>query len=195
MKRLMKGFTMIELLIVIAVLGVLAVAVLSAINPIEQINRGKDTGSRSDSEQLLSAIDRYYTTQNKYPWQVLPDDEDAIDPFVVINDAWEVGGDPGPPVVPGQNVLSELTAVGTQEIKQSFTNRINETTYNPLSIYYSGVDGDSVYICFQPKSGSFDTQALDRCGIAGAGLPTDLKKMTNYAAIICATDDPYSCLP
>ena len=54
------AFTMIELLIVIAILGILAVAVLAAINPIEQINRGRDTGSRSDAEQLLSAIDRFY---------------------------------------------------------------------------------------------------------------------------------------
>ncbi|PIU02330.1 hypothetical protein COT66_00800, partial [Candidatus Shapirobacteria bacterium CG09_land_8_20_14_0_10_49_15] len=31
-----KGFTLVEMLIVIAIIGVLAVAVLSAINPIEQ---------------------------------------------------------------------------------------------------------------------------------------------------------------
>lgn len=68
------GFTMIELLIVITILGILAVAVLSAINPIEQINRGRDTGSQSDAEQLLSAIDRYNAFQGYYPWQ-----EDAND--------------------------------------------------------------------------------------------------------------------
>ena len=43
------GFTMIELLVVIAVIGVLAVAVLSSINPIEQINKGRDTRTRSDA--------------------------------------------------------------------------------------------------------------------------------------------------
>jgi len=79
--KLRTGFTMIELLIVIAVLGVLAVAVLSAINPIEQINRGRDTGSRSDAEQLLSAFDRFYTSQQIYPWQrpaASPADPEAI---------------------------------------------------------------------------------------------------------------------
>ena len=49
--KLQLGFTMIELLIVITILGILAVAVLSAINPIEQINRGRDTGRQSDAEQ------------------------------------------------------------------------------------------------------------------------------------------------
>jgi prepilin-type N-terminal cleavage/methylation domain-containing protein len=71
MKKLTSqlGFTMIELLIVITILGILAVAVLSAINPIEQINRGRDTGTQSDAEQLLSAIDRYNAFQGFYPWQ------------------------------------------------------------------------------------------------------------------------------
>src|SRR3989304_3138472 len=67
--RQQAGFTMIELLIVIAILGILAIAVLAAINPIEQINRGRDTGSRSDAEQLISAIDRFYAFNGYYPWQ------------------------------------------------------------------------------------------------------------------------------
>ncbi len=71
------GFTMIELLIVITILGILAVAVLSAINPIEQINRGRDTGSQSDAEQLLSAIDRYNAFQGYYPWQLDANDTDT----------------------------------------------------------------------------------------------------------------------
>src|SRR5690606_2962307 len=62
------GFTMIELLVVIAVIGVLAVAVLSSINPIEQINKGRDTRTRSDAAQLINAIDRYFAVHELYPW-------------------------------------------------------------------------------------------------------------------------------
>ena len=72
--RSAAGFTMIELLIVISILGILAVAVLSAINPVEQINRGRDTGSRSDAEQLLSAMDRFNAFQGYYPWVTNPTD-------------------------------------------------------------------------------------------------------------------------
>lgn len=64
-----KGFTLVELLIVIAILGILSTAVLSAINPVEQINRGRDTGTQSDSEQLLSAVQRFNANQGYYPWQ------------------------------------------------------------------------------------------------------------------------------
>ena len=44
---LKKGFTLIELLIVIAILGVLAVVILVAINPQEQLARGRGGGRTS----------------------------------------------------------------------------------------------------------------------------------------------------
>ena len=50
------GFTMIELLVVISVIGILATAVLSSINPIEQINKGRDTRTRSDAAQLIKVL-------------------------------------------------------------------------------------------------------------------------------------------
>ncbi len=69
------GFTLVELLIVIAILGILSTAVLSAINPIEQINRGRDTGTQSDAEQLLSAIQRFNAAQGYFPWQTAVGDQ------------------------------------------------------------------------------------------------------------------------
>ena len=58
MKGRNKGFTLIELLVVITLIGILAVAVLSAINPIEQINKARDAGRRADAAQILKALDR-----------------------------------------------------------------------------------------------------------------------------------------
>ena len=60
----LKGFTLIELLIVIAILGVLASAVLIAINPLEQLARGRDAGRKSSVRQLGGAVQSYYTGQN-----------------------------------------------------------------------------------------------------------------------------------
>lgn len=56
-----KGFTLIELLIVIAVLGVLATVLLVAINPLEQLARGRDSGRISDVSQLAHAVQAYAT--------------------------------------------------------------------------------------------------------------------------------------
>ena len=65
-----RGFTLIELLVVIAILGVLAGAVLVAINPLEQLARGRDAGRRTTIQQLGGAVQAYYTNQGAvYPSQ------------------------------------------------------------------------------------------------------------------------------
>ena len=62
------GFTLVELLIVIALLGVIATIVIAAINPIEQANRARDTRFKADGGQILSAIERYFTAKAEFPW-------------------------------------------------------------------------------------------------------------------------------
>ena len=156
------GFTMIELLIVIAVLGVLAVAVLSAINPIEQINRSRDTGSRADAEQLLGAIDRYYTSMGWYPWF---DDAscgaNCSQAWISSKGTWTDGTTP---------VLDKLSTTGTAELKAAFVTRIRGTNYNAINVYNRGTSGDATYACFLPKSASFQTESYNRCN---ATLPDD----------------------
>ena len=163
-----KGFTMIELLIVIAVLGILAVAVLAAINPIEQINRGKDTGNRSDSEQLVSAVERFYTTMGYYPWRSSPTlGTDAMDwTRVTAVTAWQDNL--------GANVLDKLSAGGTAEIKTSFVSRIAGTGYNFLWVYNGGQPGNSTYICFNGLSGAFQQEGSERCAGTRGSIPADL---------------------
>jgi prepilin-type N-terminal cleavage/methylation domain-containing protein len=63
-----SGFTLVELLIVIAVLGVLAAVVLVAIDPLEQLARGRDAGRKSSVAQLGHALQAYFTAHGSaYP--------------------------------------------------------------------------------------------------------------------------------
>lgn len=183
-KTLAQGFTLIELLIVIAVLGILAVAVLSAINPIEQINRSRDTGSRSDAEQLLGAVDRFYATSGYYPWKIGPTNplSDATGWAVVDATTWVGGASP---------VLALLSAAGTGELKESFTTRITTAGYNTLWKYNVGTPGSSTYVCFLPKSSSFQTEAGARCAVTTpADYPAEACSANCAASKTC-----YSCLP
>ena len=200
------AFTMIELLIVIAILGILAVAVLAAINPIEQINRGRDTGSSSDSEQLLSAIDRFYAYKGYYPWVTNPNDDATLDwrgvaggSTITFNGgsiaAWDDGATPTPCYILDKiaNGNSDGSCAGTNEVKRSFIDKITKSDYNHLYVYYNGDPGSSMYVCFKPQSGSQQEEAADRCGdTTGTGLPDDLR---DAATNVCADGAEYVCLP
>jgi len=158
--KLVVGFTMIELLIVISVLGILAVAVLSAINPIEQINRGRDTSSKSDAEQLLSAIDRYNAMQRLWPWQDSTDDSAAV-AFGKVTSTYPAGSSCS--MIANLSSGTSPSCPGTDEIKAAFVNRVTGKTSNALYIGYRAGTGQSVYVCFNPQSGSFKKEADDRC--------------------------------
>ena len=189
--KLQKGFTLVELLIVIAILGILSTAVLSAINPVEQINRGRDTGTQSDAEQLLSAIQRFNANSGYFPWQegasdgllgtgstcaapncndftgVRNDADPAAPNFVSYNGGWTVGAAAyaaGTPGAEGSNVLDVLGSGsgGSQELQNAFIDRVSATTYNTLYVYNRGDNGDSTYVCFKPQSNSFRQNAIKR---------------------------------
>ncbi len=181
------GFTMIELLVVIAVIGVLAVAVLSSINPIEQINKGRDTRTRSDAAQLINAVDRYYAIHEIYPWNVttasytsasvdLPDEEYN---FGGSADDWD---------------WIDLL-VSTGEVKEGFTNRLKND--DNIVAFKEGTTNATMYACFIPTSLAFKQEAMDHCndgttpvdGIAGGVDPCP----DDDAAVI--DGDNYICLP
>lgn len=59
MRNLQKGFTLIELLIVIAIIAVVGAAAAIALNPVELINRGRDSANISKAKDVISACDAF----------------------------------------------------------------------------------------------------------------------------------------
>ncbi|MBU2524809.1 prepilin-type N-terminal cleavage/methylation domain-containing protein [Patescibacteria group bacterium] len=54
-----KGFTLIEILLVIVIIAVLAGIVLIAVNPARQVSQANDAQRRSDVNSILNAIHQY----------------------------------------------------------------------------------------------------------------------------------------
>lgn len=198
------GFTMIELLVVIAVIGVLAVAVLSSINPIEQINKGRDTRTRSDAAQLVNAIDRYFATQEKYPWN---NTNTACGPTAcapALGQATGEAGDPGSVFPHGTNTqvctpvaasnpgvgMCQLTATSlwldglesTAEVKGAFVDRIRAQTTYAIYVYKATNTDSTMYACFRPSSNSFQAEALKNCQSTSIAV--------NYPAAVMAAACP-----
>jgi prepilin-type N-terminal cleavage/methylation domain-containing protein len=197
-KTLARGFTLVELLIVIALLGVIATIVIAAINPIEQANRASDSGMKSDASQLLSAIQRYYATHNSYPWNSCTGDactppydspEDEV-PFTMADNT-----DVGLCSVTGAGCKNAVGGplIAALELQNAFLSKSwigasddgGTSRANALMVGKAQGASASVYICWIPKSnsnrqnlissGATSNKMVDTTGSfdAGSGIPAE----------------------
>ena len=66
-KRVNKGFTLLEILLVIAAIGILAAIVLVAINPNRQINQARQAAINSDKNTVEKALQQRLIDTGSYP--------------------------------------------------------------------------------------------------------------------------------
>lgn len=64
-KRTEQGFTIVELLIVIVVIGILAALVITTYNGIQQ--KGRNTERVTDLKAVQGQLEAYYATNGRYP--------------------------------------------------------------------------------------------------------------------------------
>lgn len=66
-KNKRKGFTLLEILLVIAAIGILAAIVLVAINPTRQINQARQAGINSEKNAIEKALQQILIDTGSYP--------------------------------------------------------------------------------------------------------------------------------
>lgn len=62
-----KGFTIIELITVIALIGVLSAIAIGLVNPLGQFAKGNDSRRKSDLAQIAKALEQYNSDHGRYP--------------------------------------------------------------------------------------------------------------------------------
>lgn len=79
--KIKKGFTIIEILVTIAIIGVLSTMVILALNNARVTSR--DAKKVSDLSQISKALDLYYANNNSYPTTLTPG-EPLVDPEGIV---------------------------------------------------------------------------------------------------------------
>jgi len=158
-----SGFTLIELLVVITLIGILALAVLSALNPIEQINKAADSRRRGDSAQLIQALDRYFASNEQFPWNSSSFTSGRVESVdgefkqkASIAGIGVCGGEAATEDGAGSSGCQENgLLIISQELKAQFTKRpyfkISPTLNDTLYVIKEAGD-PSVSVCFVPTA-------------------------------------------
>ncbi len=68
--KLRSGFTLLELLLTIAILAILAAVTLAAINPVRQMSEARDSQRKNDVAEIQKSIQEYFYDKGSYPFQV-----------------------------------------------------------------------------------------------------------------------------
>lgn len=159
-----RAFTLVELLIVIALLGALAVGLLAALDPFEQLKKGTDTGRRNLTSEVHNAIIRYFAIKENMPWCPTGSGCPADPSGTALN------------VAPMTDAITNIVATG--ELKSDFVTLAGN---NLSKVYATGSQTlTTVSVCFKPTSKSFTADANT--------------KFTQTGTTPCTAPDCYWCV-
>lgn len=130
------GFTLLELIVVVAVLAVISTVAMTAVNPIAQFQKANDGKIKQDLAQIQRALESYYGDNGRYP--ASPDYE-----LQTIADP-NVGNSWGDPWTPYMDFLPK---------SPGYPNR----TY----VYFATNDGQTYFLYANLERGVYDSSSCN----------------------------------
>ena len=135
-----SGFTLIEILIVVALIGALFLGILAAVDPLEQLKKGGDASKRELTNQIYNGLLQYYSTQNTFPWST---------------DVNSVAGTAGAMTAASTGYLTKVVDQG--ELKPDFINLAGNNLGKIFLTSTADAQGNrqNLSSCFLPDSKAF----------------------------------------
>ncbi len=62
-----KGFTLIEIIVVITIIGLMATLLITLVNPAKQFQKSNDAKRKADLHQIQAVLELYRSDQGQYP--------------------------------------------------------------------------------------------------------------------------------
>lgn len=151
-KKLVFGFTLMELLIVLGILTVLMSIVIIALNPFQQLNRANDVSTKAIANDFVSAAQQFYATEKEMPWTK---NQNCKNEFAS-----------GKTLADMPDCTQELTGGGKLQDTYAQASQLKDL--------YVNVCGSSAVVCYNPKSKIENADAetkYDKFGVNQPGCP------------------------
>jgi prepilin-type N-terminal cleavage/methylation domain-containing protein len=141
-----KGFTLVELLTVIGIIGVMTGAALFLINPVAQLNKSRDAKRKADLQQIRAALELYRSDYGHYPRSNWVNSTQG--------DSWIRDSDPAKPLTPQylKVVPKDAKNVG------GFPWTVGSYTYAYQSVTVCGIQAGASYILTTRLENTSDTE-------------------------------------
>ncbi len=137
-----KGFTLVELVLVIGIISILFSVALAMLDPLGQIQKANDVRRKSDLSQIQKALESYYQDKGKYPATT------GSPNYQMQSISWGTSWAPYMNLVPRDpNTLRRY-------------------------VYYAPSDGQSYYLYANLERGTKDPQICNSDGTACGSLTT-----------------------
>lgn len=154
--KMQKGFTLVELIVSVAIVSIMLTGVLTVLNPIAQFQKAQDAKVKADLSQIQKALESYYSDNGQYPPnatncsnEIMGNNDNNLNDCIEWGKSWQ----------PYMNVIP----------------KDNNTAH--VYVYYSGSNGQSYYLYANLNRGS-DPQMCQNLDVNGECSSIALNSIT-----------------